>query len=96
MPTTLQIVPPEMLGEGQKQSTEKKAFDTQEFSPSKLADGEVVELRLLGNYSTGHMDFVFRCPVEERQPDGTLRFVAQTDLKIAPVRPIGPSLTDQS
>ena len=63
-----------MLGEGQKQSTENKSFDTQESSPSKLADGEAVELRLLGNYSTGHMDFVFRCPVEERQPDGTLRF----------------------
>lgn len=42
--------------------------------PNKLASGESVEVRLLGNYSTGHMSFIYRCPVEEKQADGTLRF----------------------
>ena len=42
--------------------------------PNKLASGESVEVRLLGNYSTGHMSFIYCCPVEEKQADGTLRF----------------------
>ena len=63
--TALHIMPPDLLGEGQKLLTKTRSFDTQELSPSKLADGEAVELRFLGNYSTGHMDFVFRCQVQE-------------------------------
>ena len=62
--TALHIMPPDLLGQGQKLMTKTRSFDTQELSPSKLAYGEAVELRL-GNYSTDHMDFVFRCQVEE-------------------------------
>ena len=70
---TLQVIPPELV-QPSAGSTDKKPFDSLELLPNKLASGESVEVRLLGNYGTGHMSFVYRCPIEEKQADGTLRF----------------------
>lgn len=70
---SLTILPPEMSGDtGNK--AEKKAYDSQEFLPNKLASGTSEEFRLLGTYSSGHMICPWRCAVEVKQPDGTLRF----------------------
>ena len=52
----------------------KKTFDSNEFLPNKLESGSSEEIRLLGTYSTGNMLAPWRCAVEHKQPDGSLRF----------------------
>ena len=72
--TTLTILPPGLTSEFTLASSEKKAFDSLEFLPNKIESGGSEEIRLLGTFSTGHMLAPWRCGVEEKQPDGTLRF----------------------
>ena len=70
----MQILPPDLSTNESANTSAKKPFDSFEFLPNKLASGESTEVRLLGTYSSGHISYLWRCPVEERQPDGTLRF----------------------
>lgn len=72
MPIT-QIMPPE-LTQASGGSTQKKPFNTQEFLANKLAAGESAELRMLGTYDDGLITYYYRCALEERQPDGSLKF----------------------
>jgi len=72
---TLTIVPPELLASSNGSgSGERKPYDAQEFLPNKMESGSSEEIRLLGTYATGHILAPWRCAVEEKQPDGTLRF----------------------
>lgn len=70
----MQILPPDLSTNESASSSDKKPFQSLEFLPNKLASGQSVEVRLLGTYETDHIAYLWRCPVEERQPDGTLRF----------------------
>lgn len=72
--STLQIMPPDLMTGGATKGTDKKPFDSMEFLPNKLTSGESNEVRLLGTYDSGHIEYCFRCPTEEKQGDGTLRF----------------------
>jgi len=73
MPLT--IIPPGLTTDSSSTGTsEKKPFDSQEFLPNKLTSGSSEEFRLLGHFGTGQMIAPWRCAVEEKQPDGTLRF----------------------
>ena len=72
MPLT--IVPPELIAADSNTSGAKKEFQTLELLPNKLESGTSTEVRLLGTYSSGHMLAPFRAAVEEKQPDGTLKF----------------------
>ena len=71
---TLQVLPPELLGEGQKDKIEKA--DPQPYwKPSSLKDGESEEFRLLGCYETGHAIMGWQYPSEIADPKtGELRF----------------------
>ena len=69
----LEILPPELTAT-KASSTEKKPYDSHELLPSKIESGSSEEFRLLGTYATGHMLAPWRCAVEIKQPDGSLRF----------------------
>ena len=62
------------LTEAKTSSTEKKPYDSCELLPSKIESGSSEEFRLLGTYATGHMLAPWRCAVEIKRPDGSLRF----------------------
>jgi hypothetical protein len=71
---TLQVLPPELLGEGQKDKIEK-AEPQPYWKPSSLKDGESEEFRLLGCYETGHAIMGWQYPSEIVDPKtGELRF----------------------
>ena len=48
-------------------------FDTMEFMPSSLVDGQSILLRPLGTFGTGHTALYYRWPVEQ-QVNGELKF----------------------
>ena len=64
---TLQVLPPELLGEGQKDKIEK-AEPQPYWKPSSLKDGESEEFRLLGCYETGHAIMGWQYPSEIADP----------------------------
>ena len=69
---TLQVLPPELLG--QKDKIETKEPDPY-FKPSMLKDGESEEFRLLGCYETGHAIVGWQYASEIQDPKtGELRF----------------------
>jgi len=70
---TLQVLPPELLGEGKKDTIEK-AKEQPYWKPSSLKDGESEEFRLLGCYETGHAIVGWQYASETRGNDGELRF----------------------
>ena len=71
---TLQVLPPELLGEGQKDKIETKEPQPY-WKPSSLKDGESEEFRLLGCYETGHAIVGWQYASECRDPKtGDLRF----------------------
>ena len=71
---TLQVLPPELLGEGTKDKIEK-AEPQPYWKPSSLKDGESEEFRLLGCYETGHAIMGWQYPSEIADPkSGELRF----------------------
>ena len=67
-------MPPEMLANTASGTGAKKEFETFELLPNKLESGTSEEVRLLGTYQTGQMLCPWRAPVEEKLPDGTLKF----------------------
>ena len=69
----MQILPPELLGEGQKDKIETKEPQPY-FKPSSLKDGESEEFRLLGCYETGHAVTGWQYPSEKVDEKGELRF----------------------
>ncbi len=69
----MQILPPELLGEGQKDKIETKEPQPY-FKPSSLKDGESEEFRLLGCYETGHAVTGWQYPSEKLDDKGELRF----------------------
>ena len=69
----MQILPPELLGEGKKDRIETKEPQPY-FKPSSLKDGESEEFRLLGCYETGHAVTGWQYPSEKVDEKGELRF----------------------
>jgi hypothetical protein len=71
---TLQVLPPELLGEGQKDTIEKTEPQPY-WKPGTLKDGESEEFRLLGCYETGHAIMGWQYASEVRDAKtGELRF----------------------
>ena len=70
----MQVMPPELVTSESAQGGAKKEFQSMELLPNKLESGTSEEVRLLGVFSSGHMLAPWRAAVEEKQPDGTLRF----------------------
>jgi len=70
---TLQVLPPELLGEGKKDTIEKAEAQPY-WKPSSLKDGDSEEFRLLGCYETGHAIVGWQYASEARGKDGELRF----------------------
>ena len=71
---TLQVLPPELLGEGKKDKIETKEPQPY-WKPSSLKDGESEEFRLLGCYETGHAIVGWQYASECRDAKtGDLRF----------------------
>ena len=72
----MQILPPDIQSQQNRKgsSDSKKPFDSQEFLPNKLESGTSEEFRLLGHFGSGHILAPWRCPVEEKQANGSLRF----------------------
>ena len=71
---TLTILPPDLLQAPVDSS--KKAdgkFDSMEFMPSTLSDGQSILLRPCGTFGTGHVGLYYRWPVETLS-QGELRF----------------------
>lgn len=71
---SLQVMPPEMLANTASSAGDKKEFQTFELLPNKLESGASEEVRLLGTYSSGHILCPWRAAVEDKQPDGSLKF----------------------
>ena len=69
----MQILPPELLGEGQKDKIETREPQPY-FKPSALKDGDSEEFRLLGCYETGHAVTGWQYPSEKLDDKGELRF----------------------
>ena len=70
----MQVLPPELLGEGQKDKIETREPQPY-FKPSSLKDGESEEFRLLGCYETGHAVTGWQYPSEKMdEKTGELRF----------------------
>ena len=70
----MQILPPELLGEGQKDKIETREPQPY-FKPSSLKDGESEEFRLLGCYETGHAVTGWQYPSERLdEKTGELKF----------------------
>ncbi len=67
-------MPPEMLANTASSAGDKKEFQTFELLPNKLESGASEEVRLLGTYSSGHILCPWRAAVEDKQPDGSLKF----------------------
>lgn len=71
----LTILPPEMTAATSSAAGgSKKPYDNNEFLPNKLESGGSEEIRLLGTYGSGHMIAPWRCAIETKQPDGSLKF----------------------
>ncbi len=70
----LQILPPDLLDEGKPGADTKQKYDRREWFASSLADGESAVFRLLGGYSTGHCQVVWRWAQEKRDEKGELKF----------------------
>lgn len=71
---TITILPPELLQN--PQDTSKKSdnkFDTMEFFPNSLSDGQSILLRPMGTFGTGHCGLYYRWPVEQLV-QGELKF----------------------
>jgi len=67
-------MPPEMLAANASGAGAKKEFQSFELLPNKLESGTSEEVRMLGTYESGHILCPWRAPVEDKQPDGSLKF----------------------
>ena len=67
----MQILPPELLGEGQKDKIETREPQPY-FKPSSLKDGESEEFRLMGCYETGHAVTGWQYPSEKVDEKGLI------------------------
>ena len=70
----LTILPPELL-ENPQDSSKKSSnkFDTMEFFPNSLSDGQSILLRPMGTFASGHVALYYRWPVEQLV-QGDLKF----------------------
>ena len=71
---SLTICPPELTQDSAATSKKTdKQFDSMEFSPGKLADGQSILLRPMGNFSTGSCA-VFYAWATEKELNGELKY----------------------
>lgn len=71
---TLTILPPDLLSTPKESGSKtNNKFDTMEWMPSSLADGQSILLRPMGTFSTDSVALLYRWPVEQ-ELQGELKF----------------------